>query len=306
MGISKTKLQKARQVNLIDFCEFSNIELIRDGGENYKLKDRSSVIIKGNYYKDFSDVDSKGNSVDFCCEVLGMEFVEAVNKLVKFGNGKVVHPASQRLACGTGRDSSSIGGKFEMPQKSNITTQMHHYLKRKRLLNPRLVDELRRKHLIYQDLQRNCVFVCYNLHKSPMGAIIRGTNVKSSFKGRAKNSDVNYGWVVEPALLSHIVIITENPIDSISIMDLFPTSKKHYHLSLGGVHIGAVLKFLQQYPHVEKLVLALDKDEAGNRACVQIEHDFKDKEIERFQSKFGKDWNEELVKKKEEKKRKNR
>ncbi|MDD3269067.1 MAG: DUF3991 and TOPRIM domain-containing protein [Syntrophomonadaceae bacterium] len=298
MTISKSKIEQARNVSLVEYCESNGFDLKPEGDGNYRIVGYSGLIIKDNYFYQFGS-EKKGNSIDFCVEILEMKFKDAIKELLSFGNEKknrLGKPIANAMCAGLER--KNIINICELPSMAADNHKVIDYLNKSRGLPQELISELIDSKLLYQDSRNNCVFPCYDHTGQFKGAILRGTLPGKPFKGRSKGSDVDYGWLLAPEKESSKVIIVEAPIDALSIIALHDdiSIRDRYILALGGLHECAVEKFLECHPNVNTIIIAVDNDDPAS----QFINDVKNKLDETYHIKVNrpkgkKDWNEVLL-----------
>lgn len=300
MSYNKDKTIKARQVNLVDYCEYKDYELIPDGCEgNYRVKGYSGLIIEGNHFKWFGN-NKDGNAVDFCVDVLGMKFKDAVEDLLSFQNKKKERQKDLPYA------KSSVGAGLEkkrsafvLPEKYSDNKRVYAYLTITRGLPGELINELIDNGLLYQEpSHNNCVFPCYDESGQPRGAISRGTLTDRFFKGWASGSNTKFGWLLIPEKEARDVVVTEAPIDALSIIAYYPSStiRSKYILVLGGLFIESLKRFLDSHLQVNRIILGVDNDNPASKFVQEVKDKLGDKyKIIEFRPKNKKDWNEELL-----------
>ncbi len=204
-------------------------------------------------------------------------------------------PPRQGRGVGQERKSDIM---FNLPEKSSNNKRVFAYLNKTRGLPAELINNLIDDDLIYQDKRNNCVFPCFDKTGQAKGAILRGTLTDKTFKGRAKNSDVDYGWLLTPKEKAKKVIITEAPIDAMSLVSLYSNTsiRSNYILALGGLFIKALEKFLESCPDVDTIILAVDNDAHGSDFVNKVKSSLGlNYQIIEFRPRYTKDWNEELL-----------
>lgn len=284
MKVDQESIRSARQTNLETFLPSLGYTLKREG-KNYRVQEFSGVLVKGNMYTDFSNGNGGGNAIDFCQRILKLSFQESIQQLLRH-DGRVVEQSSP---------SSSKQEHVILPEKAANYRRVIAYLNKTRGIPIQVIQELLKEKLLYQDNKGNAVFVCRDENGQDKGAIIRGTLTEKSFKQRIGSGDYPFVWL--PSQEKITITLTEAPIDLLSLIALYPESRKTIHAALGGVEFEeAVEQLLQKYPNVKRLILGFDNDEAGRKA------------VERFKSRFKSrvetmaffpsdcDWNEQLVK----------
>lgn len=283
------EVKKARSAELVEFCRSKNMKLTDEGDDNYRVSGYGGLIIKNNGFIWYANND-KGNAIDFCLRVLNMSYREALKELLNMPQAKDA-PRLRRVEAG-------LKKKVELPKKAN-TGAIFSYLSKQRGIKMKIVRKMISLGLLYQDERKNCVFPCLDVYNGVRGAIIRGTFSDNSYKGKAVNSDAAYGWVIAPNGYSETVIVVEAPIDAMSFLDMYDTADRHYVLALGGLNENTLDRFLSEHTNINKIVLALDNDQAGREATQRIRDRYKTElTVNVFLPKVAKDWNEELLSKK--------
>jgi hypothetical protein len=296
MGLhSSEQIKMARRTNLVEFCERNGYELKPERNGDYKVTGHAGLIIKDNYFYRYS-TGEKGSAIDFCMNILGMHFKDAVEALLDV-NSVAEDSEGDRLRQSLAKQEKKVG--FMLPTKAAANSVLFPYLVKVRQIPMKIVKSMIAKDLVYQDENYNCVFPCFDSMRNAKGAILRGTNEDLTFKGRAADSDMNYGWVFKPDGYCETVIIVEAPIDAMSLMALYPgRADKNYLLALGGLHLEAIKTFLRENRQVAKVVLALDNDEPAKefteKARLELKQIYK---VDVFLPKGYKDWNEILTQK---------
>jgi hypothetical protein len=274
--------------------------MVDKGSGNYRLIGYSGLIIKDNYFKQFGS-NASGNAIDFCTDVLGMDFNKAVKELLSFKEEDYIPFANGFGKAGL-KKKNSIKDKdiFTLPEKSPDNTRVFSYLTKTRGLPKSMVLNLIDKKLLYQDKRGNCVFPCYDPSGLARGAILRGTLTGKSFKGRAKNSNVKYGWSIVPQNAANMLIVTEAPIDALSFVTIYKDKLKGNEciLALGGLFVESLKQFLESYSNVNKIVLAVDNDAPASEFISKVKANLgSEYKIIEVRPKNKKDWNEVLLSK---------
>lgn len=95
----------------------------------------------------------------------------------------------------------------------------------------------------------------------------------------------------------HRLFVFEAPIDLLSYISLNPANwKQHSFVALNGVSEKPVLKLLELYPQLDRVVLCLDNDEAGLNAASRIHKTLREQGFEDvvYDVPAHKDWNDDL------------
>ena len=284
-------------IKIVDVASQMGYTLKREG-RHYTIKEHESVRIDvdRNLFIRYSN-GHRGSVIDFISEFNNQSKSEVINEL-----------ASKINFAYSSQTSHSIKKKEKtpeevpvlvLPEKGQNMKNVFAYLTQSRYLDSTIVQEMVEKKQLYQDQNRNCVFVSYK-NQQPVFASLCGTNTFLKFKGDVKGCDYSQGWFVDYS--SEYLYVTESPIDAMSKMSLMRMSKKNYHffdqLSLSGVtKTEAVFEHLKEKKYKE-IWVGVDADNAGE-GCYQeiknrIKKEFPEVKVVRDETKFTKDWNDEL------------
>jgi len=281
---------------------FKNFDMVSERNGNFRLNGYCGLIIKDNYFKQFGS-NSSGNAIDFCVDILGMNFYMAVKELLLFKDRDEEYLPAVKDVGRAGLKKKNIIDEnriFTLPEKSSDNVRVFSYLTKTRGLPESMINDLIDSGLLYQDKRGNCVFPCYNQSGQAKGAILRGTLTDKPFKGRAKNSDVKYGWSLIPQNESSVLFVVEAPIDALSLVTIYKDKGigNHYILALGGLFMESLKKFLELYSNVNKMVLAVDNDAPASEFIGKVKANLgSEYKIKELRPKNKKDWNEVLLSK---------
>lgn len=291
MTIPNRDIEKARKVNLAYFCAYKGLELKDENQGNFRVINHSGLIVKANGFYQFG-TEKAGDSIEFCKTILKMSFPKAVKELVAFQDNIGENIPPLRAGSWTEKENKV----FKLPKEGVDNKRVIAYLTKTRGLPLELINELIDKKLIYQDDIGESVFPCYDLEGIPRGAILRGTY--EIRKGRALNSNGRYGWILTAPEESNEVLVTESPIDALSIITFYPNSpvRRAYILAMGGLFISSINMFLETHPQVDTIVLAVDKGEKAEVLIDRVKAELGDRyKIIDFRPPNFEDWNEELL-----------
>ena len=98
----------------------------------------------------------------------------------------------------------------------------------------------------------------------------KGTNTYKPFQFENTNNDYEKGFYINNK--SKSLIITESPIDCMSYMELFDIKpNEHNFLMLCGTEkIVSLIYRLKENPDIDKITIAVDNDEAGEKCINNI------------------------------------
>lgn len=284
-------------IKIVDVASQMGYTLKREG-RHYTIKEHDSVRIDvdRNLFIRYSN-GHRGSVIDFISEFNNQSKSEVINELAS----KINFAYSSQTSHSIKRKEKTLEEVpvLVLPEKGQNMKNVFAYLTQSRYLDSTIVQEMVEKKQLYQDQNRNCVFVSYK-NQQPVFASLCGTNTFLKFKGDVKGCDYSQGWFVDYS--SEYLYVTESPIDAMSKMSLMRMSKKNYHffdqLSLSGVtKTEAVFEHLKEKKYKE-IWIGVDADKAGESYYQEIKNrikkEFPEVKVVRDETKFTKDWNDEL------------
>ncbi len=250
-------------------------------GRLYRLKEHDSIALypDTNSFSRFSETQSngkfKGGSViDLVMELNGSTLQESI-ELLKSQISSPVYTEIKRSIT-PASTKQEVDTPFVLPEKT--VGQYKHafaYLTRTRNIDDAIVSEMMKSNHIYEDKYHNAVFcgkdkddkVVYATRKSTR------TNLEKPFPPLdVAGSNQEVGIFVNNN--SNTLVVNEAFIDSMSYMTLLNLKGKDYqkqnYLALGGVSPKPVIHHLKENQNINKVILALDNDEAGKRTTAKI------------------------------------
>jgi len=284
--ISPDAVRRARQADLVEYLRGQGHELRREG-DQYRLPGHGGLLIAGNKWYHHSEQQG-GNALDFLLRVEGLPFRRAVEALTG------IAPAP-RLSLPAPPDRA-VHKDFSAPERAADDRRVYAYLTQTRGIPGRLVTQAIRAGLLHQDQRGNCCFVCRDEEGRARGAMLHGTTSRA-WKRDAPGSDKRYGWHWPPAASASTLVVTEAPVDAMSLVALYPGARRHHLLALGGAgNHGAAMRFLERHPHVTRVVIAFDADLPGREAAARLRQaaETAGREVKAIYPEHGKDWNDEL------------
>lgn len=188
---------------------------------------------------------------------------------------------------------------FCLPSANPTMKNVYRYLIKERCVDPVVVSFFARNGSVYEEKAwHGVVFVGKDSEGKAKNAHIRGTQDcgTGKFRMTVEGSDSCYGFGHIGS--GNILYAFEAPIDLLSFVSMYPKDwKQNSYVALNGVSDGAILRFLKEHPNVTSVVLCLDNDLAGEKACKRIAEDLSEvgiTDVRRLTSHW-KDWNEDLV-----------
>ncbi len=301
-GVTKEQIAKAKEWDLLSYLQaFEPRELKRCGPNEYCTVTHDSLKISHNKWCWNSRGIGGRTALDYLIKVRGLRFVDAVEILCGFSAA----PAPERRAPPPKEPSKP----FVLPEKNWCATAMILYLQN-RGIHPEIISECIHQGIVYESRKHhNCVFVGRDPSGRERAASIRG--IRDNFKLEVAGSDKRFSFCL-PASNLHCksLAVAESPVDALSIASLVKRSgepwRDCHYLSLGGTGPRAMMQFLNDHPDVTRVSLCLDNDKAGLDGIRRLEQAIRSDEklagrIKLIHpnpppKKYGKDYNELLIK----------
>ena len=265
------------------FKNYEPNELVRDSRTQYSTKTHSSLKISNGYWNYFNGGFGGKNAVDYVKKMLGYEFPESIEYIIKKMNGRVPVYVPQAEK----RNNVTL----ILPEKNDNANRVKQYLNSRGIDNE-IIQKCIEKHLIYEEKHyHNAVFVGYDEMGNARYAGCRATN-ESKFKSDATGSSKQYSFKLESYKKTDKIFIFEGAIDALSYATLFKLYGQNWEdktfISLAGVYQPAkiieqskvpvaISNYLEKHPEVTKIYLCLDNDEAGRNATNALKTVMSDK-----------------------------
>ncbi len=303
---TKEQYEFARyNTSALEYAQSQGYELVRDG-LYYHMKEHDSMIFtpRGNWF--WNSRGLQGGALEFQMYYEGKTITEAVLTLAEGKEFDVTRPPERRDPPAPVERQT-----FELPEKSNTTSQLFGYLCKTRKLDRGIVQEMLRQGIVYESvyktklgkLMHNACFVSYDNNSEPCSAYQRGTSAVP-FKKEAPGSNKSFGWLLKGNEQPVAVMAFEAAIDAASyatILKLCGQDEKIIdYLALGGVGDKPLENYLTTHPNTREIWLGLDADGPGRAAAQRIKEKFTAQGYAvtdvTEQMNFGecKDWNELL------------
>ena len=298
--VSKEEIETANDIHVVDYLE-SKGEKLKKEGTYYRHDEHNSLVIHENGKWFWNSRGTGGfGAISFAREFYDLSFQNAVRDVNN--QGVTREQSVERL-----KEQSTQKRDFIYPKEYESATQrnVREYLITVRALEPLTVETLIRKDLIAEDKLKNCVFKWKDKDGKVIGADRQGTvkmNNGNYFKQVVSNSKEDGGFYFDVGKPNKIALF-ESPIDAASYYDIHkPTDIRLQSMSgLKDRSAATAIKDLVKESsftgiNIEKVIFAVDNDEAGNKFAKRWEHIIG---ITERHSPKSKDWNEDLQKKKE-------
>lgn len=225
-----------------------------------------------------------GDAVAFLRHFHGMSFPEAVSYLLAFN----AYPQlTQRSRPPPERERPP----FVLPPHNSGNERVCAYL-RQRCIGSGVIDSFIKAGLLYEDSQyHDCIFVGYDRDKKPVFAARRST--RGSFKGDVAGSDKRIAFPLPCDSGIDRVHVFESPIDLMSWITLYGNTNA---VALCGLHDASLETYLDENPHIKRIVLCLDADAHGCDAGAKLGAKYRELGYGTQEQipLSGKDWNEYL------------
>ena len=260
-GVTREQIERAKQVNILDYVLKHEPDNVKRIGNAYYLKDHDSFTISnGLWIWRSQDVGGK-NVVDYLIKVRGYNFVDAVRHLA--GDDLLYQRITPRA-----KPPPKLKPKFVLPARNDNNDRAIEYLLRRGIAKPLILDCIERGSVFESPRWHNCVFVGRDDNGKARYATMRGTI--SDFKRDADGSDKRFGFMLLPKHdSSDTVAVFESPVDALSNQMLNP-GYGGWRLSLGCTALAALTNFLERHDDIKTVVVCTDNDDAGNNAAKKI------------------------------------
>lgn len=253
--VTDEMIEQARGANLAEY--------FKSGGYEFEQR-RSEVHVRGygglyvneetNQWYCFSMSGKNGgkNAVNCLTDVIGLDFKTAVSELVGYSltrpidHTKSYEPPKKR--------------ELVIPERADNMRKVFAYLCQTRKIDGKIVSDLARNGLLYQDKRGNAVFVHRDENGKIVGAELQGTSSYQRFKGvAAGTSDSLFAVKIGTPDRAYVF---ESAIDLLSFRQLANPAKiqNSVLVSMAGLKPNS-LKSLSERGF--KLYACVDNDEAG-------------------------------------------
>lgn len=268
---SEEERERALSVSLTSLASSLGYTVIRSGN-HYSLKEMDSLIIYND--RTWNRWSGKGNrtggtQIDFLLEFGGIDNVpEAINYLLQFKGENII---AKDIVLGNDFRDSGSRADFVLPPKNVNYKRLYAYLIQTRGLSQEVISDFVHRKLIYEDAVHHNIVYC---GMDPEGVIryagMRGTAdiYGKKFKMDVPGNDKNYGVNIVNKASSELLVF-ESVIDCMSYIDMYGDHSSN-KLILGMVDDHPLIRFLEDYSHIETIHFCLDADEAAEKALYGI------------------------------------
>lgn len=263
--------EQANQVDLEHFLVQQGEKLIPSGREK-RLVSNHSITVRGNEWYDHA-TEEGGYAIDFVKNFYGVPFPDAMTMLLGGSCGTAYHKASEKVV--------EPKKPFELPPQNKDMRRTFAYLLKHRCIDNDVLSQFAKEKLIYESLEKskdgkhefhNAIFVGYDENGMPKHAHKRGIYSEGkSYKGNIDSSNPCYSFNRKGT--SDRLYVFEAPIDMLSFISLYKDTdwQAHSYVALCGLSEQAMMKQLDNNENLTTVVLCLDNDTAGQKACDKFE-----------------------------------
>lgn len=292
--ISKEELIELKNMNVADTLISMGYRLKKISINTFCLEEHKSLQIsptKGWYWHSHA---VGGNIIDFFMIYEGLTFIESIDRIRNNNKNAFNHKCHIS-------DNKEEQIEFILPAKNYNNKKAIEYLINKRNINKMLAEKVLWKKMIYEDTRHNVIFLGFDENKIPRYATKRGIGEKK-FAGDVPGSNKDYGFFYGNRE-SKILHVFESPIDVLSYISILLMENKSLidiekdaYLSLGGVSLRSIDKFLENNNAVELVYVRTDNDKAGRKAYENILQKYFNKVNVLPAFSMEKDYNDDLKK----------
>lgn len=293
-------LEELKSMSIKEYAENIGYHVLPVSGALCQLEEHDSCMIYPNntFYR-FS-TRKGGSLIDFIMEFEEVDLKGAVKKATEYynqNNPELIETQLSRMNQQPIRITN-----IEMPKKSEDIKKVKEYLSKERCIDDKVIERYIKEGMLYQDENGNCVFA-----GKYQGKILNGF-VRESGEGKFRH-DVK-GSFKEVGIYMHnpnakTLVVSEAVIEQMSYQTLDPKANEKDFLAVNGVSNAVKacrFHFIkrEEAKNIERVILAFNNDEAGEKATEEGIRWFKENhpEIEvcvHFPK--NKDFNEDLQEK---------
>jgi hypothetical protein len=280
MRVSDGQIQAARAIDALTYLQRNEPgNLKRVGANAWQLRDHDSLRLSNGKFYWFSQGIGGASALDFLIAVRGYGFIEAVQLLTA---------GSFPLSATPTAKATTVHKPFRLPMRRPTSDNAVKYLQG-RGIDVNLISPLVERGDIYESIDGCAVFVGRDGDGIARYAAKR--SITGDFKREAPGSDKRFAFRVGD-FNSGTIAVTESAIDALSVHQF----TGYAALSLGGTFPLALEYALTHSSQINRILLALDNDEAGRIGCERIARLLGDRfsavSVERLSPPNGyKDWN---------------
>lgn len=281
--------EQARQTDLAALLRHCG-QIVKPSGSEFQWSnDGQKITVRGNvWYNQYTQ--EGGDAIAFAQHFFGFSYQDAVQYMLAMHCGIAVPSYTSYPAA-----------VFKLPEKHDNMRRVYAYLLHQRGIDKAVLDAFVYRNLIYESAKyHNVVFVGKDKEKNPRHAHKRGSGSQSTYKGNTPGSQPEYSfhWVGA----SDTLYLFEAPVDLLSFITMHKSGwRNHSYAASCSVSDKVLWQMLHDYPYIKRVRICFDSDAAGQRAAERIADKLKSQNIPyEILVPVGKDWNEDLLLRKEE------
>ncbi len=270
--------------------------------DQHKWKSDAHIIsINGEKFYDHLAMKGGGGAIDLVMHVQGLNYIEALSWL-RGSSPYVTYSYIPNKPLKGKQAQEELPDKFPAChiRDESKWLDVKRYLTEKRGLSEQLVSELHQQGMIHADCRRNAMFFRHSLGDNfsrgeAIGASLRGT--EGDFKGLTPGTrrEAGYFWFQLGQEEVKRVILTESPIDAMSVATLEQQHPDGATVYLGVDGAGSVPEAALRslIDRGGQVIVAYDHDRAGEEMAWKVAQTLP--AVSRMKPALGKDWNEQLL-----------
>ncbi|MCI9577176.1 MAG: DUF3991 domain-containing protein [Clostridiales bacterium] len=293
-----------RDIPITEYAASLGFTLVQKG-RFVSTKEHDSIMIDPvtNTYRQFSVSPYKKSIIDFSMQFENKSQSVATRDLMElWKQHHGTFDAAFYQSSSPQPEKPPDKAEFQLPKRDTNHKNVYAYLTKTRNIDKEIVEDFLHRNFLYQEKEhKNCVFVGYDSQQNPVFGSLRGTNSERRFLRDLPGSDYQQCMYIDNG--KNTLIVTESAIDCMSVMSLTlakgnDPGQSNYLVLSGVSKISSLFHHIQNNPQINRVILALDYDNAGMEAAKTAADTLRAMEFpgtiaEAF-PKIKKDWNEEL------------
>lgn len=255
MPFTNEDIQRAKNINIIDFLENNGVSLERKG-KKYTISEHNSLIIDPDtnlWYWNSQNKSGKG-AIDFVMTYFNCNFVDAIGKLLGSSSSFLFNCSKST------KSHTETKKNFKLVPANKDYRRMYAYLTKSRGISADIISRFVKAKVLYEDTMHNSVFVGLNDNNIPAYASVRGSLTDVQYRKELPYSDKQFGFCHKGN--SDKLYVFEAAIDLLSYISLHPDFS-HSYIALGGLNDAALKHMLSVNSNIKQIVFCLDCDTPG-------------------------------------------
>lgn len=307
------QVERAKNTDVRTFLEQTEDYTFQKSGKYLKCQNPertgqpSSLTVDTNLNRIFYNSET-GNrplsALDWCKEIKKLDFQSSMQLILGENpqGERAEKPKYQQHRSEPVNNEPKI---LKLSKKSDTSKNVYAYLTKTRGIPANIVNDCFNKNLIYQDINKNAVFVGYDDDNIAKYAARRGTftpDGKEPFKLDCTGSDKNFAFRLE-GKDTKTIYVTEAAIDALSLAaleDKFHGSgayKEKTYISTGGAGVDYAVERFCKTHNVKTINICFDDDKGGKKGMEKIMQKFREQgyEVNDMRASLAHDYNDELL-----------